>query len=93
MPRIQLSRGVLCVQFSWDDKTVFVDVDHGMHFLDPAVPGLPHPHPLAPVGDLDPGAVGGDDDIPGEDFRRDRQREIHHIFIYGDVLWCLTEVR
>jgi hypothetical protein len=33
-------------------------------------------HPLAPVRDLDPGAIGGDDDILSEEPGNNRQREI-----------------
>ena len=40
-----------------------------MH-LDPAAPDPPRP-----VGDLDPGAVDGYDDVPGKESGRDRQRE------------------
>jgi len=43
-----------------------LDVDHGMDF-DPATLDPPLlPHPLAPVSDLDPGAVDGDDDVLGK---------------------------
>jgi len=47
---------------------VGLDVDFGVH-PDPAAPDLPlPPHPLAPVRDLDPGTVDGDDHVSGEEF-------------------------
>lgn len=55
---------------------VGLDIDHRVH-LDPAAPDLPLlPHSFAPVRDLDPGAVDGDDDILGEDLGCYIEREI-----------------
>ena len=55
------------------EEPVGLDIDHRMD-LDPTAPDLPLlPHPFAPVGDLDPGAVDGDDDVLGEDLGRYRE--------------------
>jgi len=49
------------------ENLVGLDIDHDMQF-DPATPDPPLlAHPLPPVRDLDPGAIGGDDDVLGED--------------------------
>jgi len=48
------------------EDLVSLDVDHRMD-LDPPAPDFPLlPHPFAPVGDLDPGTVDGDDHVLGE---------------------------
>jgi hypothetical protein len=66
---------VILHRFVGDFKTenqVAFDVDHRMH-LDPSAPDLPLlSHPLAPVRDLDPGAIRGDDDILTEELGNNR---------------------
>ena len=58
------------------EKLVGLDVDHGMD-LDPVAPDSSFlPHPFAPVGDLDSGAVDSNDDIAGEEFWGCLEREI-----------------
>jgi len=58
------------------ENLVGLDVDHGVQ-LDPTAADPPLlAHPLLPVRDLDPGAIGGDDDILSEELGNNRQREI-----------------
>ena len=58
------------------EEPVGLDIDHRMD-LDPTAPNLPLlPHPFAPVRDLDPGAISGDDDVLGEEFGCYDEREI-----------------
>ena len=58
------------------EDLVGLDVDHGMQ-LDPAAPNSPLlAQPFAPVGNFDPGAIGGDDDIPSEELGCYGEREI-----------------
>ena len=60
--------------------------------FDPAAPDLPLlPHPFAPVRDLDPGTVDGDDDILGKDLGCSVEREIQEVdpAEEGGVVGCL----
>jgi len=74
------------------EELVGLDVDHRMDF-DPTAPDLPLlPHPLAPVRDLDPGTVDGDDDVLGEDLGCHVEWEIQEGEpgrpVFGGRGWC-----
>ncbi len=58
------------------EDLVGLDVDHRMDFVPAALDLPPLPQPFAPVGDLDPGTVDGDDDILGEELGCYSEREI-----------------
>jgi len=64
-------------------------------YFDPATADPPLlAHSLPPVRDLDPGAIGGDDDVPGEDLGGYFEREIQVLdpAEEGDII-CRFETR
>lgn len=58
------------------EDLVGLDIDYGMDFQPPPVDLPLLAHPFAPVGDLDPGTVDGDDAILGEELGCYGEREI-----------------
>ena len=76
------------------ENLVGLDIDHDMQF-DPATPDPPLlAHPLAPVRNLDPGAIGGDDDVLGEDRGSygERESQTLHSTEEGGVI-CRLDAR
>ena len=58
------------------ENLVGLDVDHSMDFQPPPVDLPLLLHPFTPVGNLDPGTVDVDDNVPGEDLGCCFEREI-----------------